>query len=343
MDQQLFIDLMMWICGVEFVESFPVFLQGFSRMLPDPIDFLPDGRGSGCWKELLQEHTLHISPDSLLPRCRVDLGRDRSDMDSTEPYLTQSRLSADRRNIKPTNMNRKDWSRHLEAALWSHRTTYRTPLRMSPYRIFFGKACHLHVELEYRAYWAVKKCNMAYDQAGKERKLQLQELEELRLDAYENSRIYKQRVKQFHDRQILRKEFHVGQKVLLFKSRLRLIAGKLRSKWDGPFIITKVLPYGAVELQDELTRSTFQVNGQPHNNSRRSGKHLPSRTGHGGWHALSNTIIKISSIVLLCIEDNASFKCGGVFLRRVTPKARKTIINLNLKEQRSFEIVLGRS
>ncbi|RDY00166.1 Gag-Pol polyprotein, partial [Mucuna pruriens] len=148
---------------------------------------------------------------------------------------------------KLTNPNRKDWSHHLDDALWAHQTTYRTPLGMSPYWIVFGKACHLPIELEHRAYWAVKKCNMAYDQ-------------ELRLEAYENSRIYKQRVKQFHDRQILRKEFHVGQKVLLFKSRLRLIAGKLRSKWDGPFIITKVFPYGAVELQDELTRSTFQVN-----------------------------------------------------------------------------------
>ncbi|RDX80565.1 hypothetical protein CR513_38874, partial [Mucuna pruriens] len=163
---------------------------------------------------------------------------------------------------KLTKPNWKDWSHHLEDALWAHRTAYRTPLGMSPYRIVFGKTCHLPVELEHRAYWAVKKCNMAYDQAGEERKLQLQELEELRLEAYENSCIYKQRVKQFHDRQILRKEFHVGQKVLLFKSRLRLIAGKLRSKWDGPFIITKVLPYGAVELQDELTRNTFQVNRQ---------------------------------------------------------------------------------
>ncbi|RDY12162.1 hypothetical protein CR513_03091, partial [Mucuna pruriens] len=76
---------------------------------------------------------------------------------------------------------------------------------MSSYHIVFGKACHIPIEIEHRAYWVVKK-------SSKERKLQLQELEELRLEAYENSKIYKEKVKRFHDNMILRKEFKVSQK-----------------------------------------------------------------------------------------------------------------------------------
>ncbi|KAL2349445.1 hypothetical protein Fmac_003445 [Flemingia macrophylla] len=87
--------------------------------------------------------------------------------------------------------NRKDWSKMLEYVLWAHRIAYRIPIDISLYRIMFGKACHLPVEIKHRTYWAVKSCNLAFDQAGLQRKFQLQELEELRLEAYENSKIYK--------------------------------------------------------------------------------------------------------------------------------------------------------
>ncbi|RDX67054.1 Pro-Pol polyprotein, partial [Mucuna pruriens] len=102
---------------------------------------------------------------------------------------------------------------------------------------------------------AVKQCNLACDQAGKQRQFQLQEMDELHLEAYENSRIYKQKVKHFHDQQILRKEFQVGQKVLLFNSRLKLIAGKLRSRWEGPFVITDVFPYDVMNTPTTPSRS----------------------------------------------------------------------------------------
>ena len=145
-------------------------------------------------------------------------------------------------------LNRKDWSRILNEALWAHMTAYKTSIGISPYRLVFGKACHLPMDIENRAYWAVKSCNFEFDQAGVERKLQLQLLEEIRFEAYENYGIYKEKTKLFHDIMISRKEFSIGEKVLLFNSCIKIMAGKLRSKWVGPFVVTNIFPYGAVEI-----------------------------------------------------------------------------------------------
>ncbi|XP_026451036.1 uncharacterized protein LOC113351223 [Papaver somniferum] len=101
---------------------------------------------------------------------------------------------------------------------------------------------------------------MDYDNAGKHRKLQLNKLEEIRNDAYESPRIYKEKTKLFHDKMISRNIFVVGQKVLLFNSRLKLFPGKLRSRWNGPFVVTNVFPYGAVEVTSLTKGTIFKVN-----------------------------------------------------------------------------------
>ena len=99
---------------------------------------------------------------------------------------------------------------------------------MSPYKIVFGKPCHLPLELKYKAMWAIKKLNCDFQAAKEERLLQMNELEELRNETYDNVIIYKDKTKKWHDHKILRKEFKAGEQVLLYNSKLKLFPGKLK-------------------------------------------------------------------------------------------------------------------
>nr|GEZ54423.1 hypothetical protein [Tanacetum cinerariifolium] len=127
---------------------------------------------------------------------------------------------------------RASWSDKLDDALWAFRTTFKTPIGCTPYKLT----------------------------AGDHRKLQLNELNELRDQAYENSLIYKERTKKLYDSKIKNRIFNIGDQVLLFNSRLKIFSGKLKTRWSGPFTITQVFPYGTVELS-QPDGPNFKVNG----------------------------------------------------------------------------------
>ncbi|GKF11740.1 reverse transcriptase domain-containing protein [Tanacetum coccineum] len=133
---------------------------------------------------------------------------------------TSSQVEVSNRGLKcilerTVRENRASWSDKLDDALWAFRTAFKTPIGCTPYKLVYGKSCHLPIDLK---------------TAGDHRKLQLNELNELRDQAYENSLIYKERTKKLHDSKIKNRIFNIGDQVLLFNSRLKIFSGKLKTR-----------------------------------------------------------------------------------------------------------------
>jgi hypothetical protein len=185
------------------------------------------------------------------------------------PYHPQTSSQAETSNKQMKNILQKmvnqmdrSWKSKLSDALSAYRMALKMPIGVTPYQLVYGKTYHLPIELEHKAFWATKKWNMDLKAAGTKRKIQIAKLEEWREKAYHSAKLYKERTKRWHDKGIKIKQFKPRDKVVLINSRVCLFGhGKLRSKWEGPYLVLHVADHGEVTLQCD-DGNTFKENGQ---------------------------------------------------------------------------------
>nr|GEW29425.1 reverse transcriptase domain-containing protein [Tanacetum cinerariifolium] len=160
-------------------------------------------------------------------------------LSTTHHPQTSGQVEVSNRSLKrilkrTIGQNCASWSDKLDDALWAFRTAYKIPIGCTPYKLVCGKACHLLMELEHKAYWALKQANFDLAVAGDHRKVQLNELNELRDQAYENSLIYKEKTKRIHDFKIKNRVFNVASPVIVEPLRIELLFLEDQFQEDPP-------------------------------------------------------------------------------------------------------------
>ncbi|GJR43679.1 reverse transcriptase domain-containing protein [Tanacetum coccineum] len=224
--------------------------------------------------------------------------------------------------------NRASWSDKLDDALWAFRTTFKTPTECTPYKLLYEKAYHLPIKLEHKAYWALKHCNFDLKTAGDHRKVQMNELNELRDQAYENSIIYQEKTKKIHDSKIKNRIFNVGDRVLLFNYPLEIFLGKLKTRWTGPFTAAQVFPYGTVKLSQTDGQTSRSVSSDTILcGVSKAWSPKPVSTGMFREEIEGIEILGfLKSLLMALREDMTIFKYGG-FWYRIFTKGQKRCQN----------------
>lgn len=151
---------------------------------------------------------------------------------------------------KSVNANLGDWSQKLDDALWAYSTTFNTLIDMLTYQLVFVKTCRLPVELEHKAFWALKWLNLSWKKVVDLRLDQLKEIDEFRIQAYEMSSLYKERMKLYLVWKIEKREFQIGDVVLLLNLGFKLFPGNIKLKWSNSFKVAQVFALGVVDLEN---------------------------------------------------------------------------------------------
>ncbi|KAJ9547666.1 hypothetical protein OSB04_020209 [Centaurea solstitialis] len=211
----------------------------------------------GCPKAIISDRGTHFA-NYLLEKTLKRYGVHHRFLTAYHPQANGQAENTNRalkRILEKTiDNNPKIWSQKLEDALWAYRTAYKTPIGSTPYRMLYGKACHLPFEFEYKALCALKKVHLDDIASGKERLINLHELEELRSLAYENSKIYKEQRKKWHDAHLKKvKVFKEGDKVLIVSQRKSQPDQILTKAKQKPLRVREVLTFATRSEEARLS------------------------------------------------------------------------------------------